>query len=398
MSDTTVGNEDNNSSLPIDTDDQNQELPINGSSQETEAQEHAAPRADYAGEGDIDHHDIDSLLDMSRRAIEEEVGALLGLEVKCEGIENKIVTKQDFFLNEVSGKQVIANLDLIGDIDANGWFFMRLKDTIRVSGSLLMIPKSELEQAVNDGDFSLDYQDAYDEIVNIILGGYTSVFEEQYPKKIRFVNRELTSVIPMKVDIASDRPMPDHTYYISGMKLTLGDVELGKTHMVLPAADFGFEPLSSQADISTASQQDDSANSMHENQSENMTHEGATGSSSDVLIISDLDKETRCIAEVLKENGLSFTQLSYKENVKSFLPGHFRAVFLVMEQVDEQSFAMVIKIASACSLPLIATGSDWTRSKVIKAAKYGVSDILLMPAESSDINEKVQRNIVRLAA
>ncbi|MBT8360383.1 MAG: hypothetical protein KJO32_05465 [Deltaproteobacteria bacterium] len=194
MSDTTVGNEGKDSSVSIDTDDQTHDLPINDSSQEVESQEHAAPSADDAGKSDRADIDIDSLLDMSRRAIEEEVGALLGLEMTCGGIENKIVTKQDFFLNEVSGKQVIANLDLIGDIDTNGWFFMRLKDTIRVSGSLLMIPKGELEQAVNDGDFSLDYQDAYDEIVNIILGSYTSIFEEQYPKKIRFVNRELTSV------------------------------------------------------------------------------------------------------------------------------------------------------------------------------------------------------------
>jgi len=397
MSNTTVDDEGNNSSSLNDTDKPNQEMPIDDTSQGLDSQEHAAPTTETAGVGDIPQSTIDTLLDMSRRAIEEEVGALLGVDFKCEEIENKIVSKEDFFLNEVSGKQVIANLDLIGDIDASGWFFMRLKDAIRVSGSLLMIPKGELEQAVNDGDFSLDYQDAYEEIVNMIIGGYTSVFEEQYPKKIRFDNRELTTVIPMKVDMASDRPMPAQSFYISSMKLVLGEEPLGKIHMVLPAATLGLESLSEQADTPNGSQQD-SAKDVHSDLPENKTDELPSGPSDDVLIISDLDKETQCIADVLKENGLSYRQLSYKENVKAFLPGSFRAVFLVMEQVDEQSFAMVIKIASACSLPLIATGSDWTRSKVIKAAKYGVSDILLMPAGSSDINEKVQRNIVRLAA
>ena len=201
----------------------------------------------------------------------------------------------------------------------------------------------------------------------------------------------------MKIDIASDRPMPDHSYYISGMKLVLGEEVLGKIHMVLPAATFGLESLSSQTETLEDSHQN-SENDLNSNLSDNSTHEQPSRSSHDVLIVSDLDKDTQCIADVLKESGLSYRQLSYKENVKSVLPGNFKAVFLIMEQVDEQSFAMVIKIASACSLPLIATGSGWTRSKVLKAAKYGVSDILLMPAERSDISEKVQRNIARLAA
>ena len=73
-------------------------------------------------------------------------------------------------------------------------------------------------------------------------------------------------------------------------------------------------------------------------------------------------------------------------------------MFLVMKRVDEQAFGMAIKISSNCSLPIIAAGPEWTRSKVLRAVKYGVTDILLTPAEDSDIEEKIKNNIISLAA
>jgi len=56
-----------------------------------------------------------------------------------------------------------------------------------------------------------------------------------------------------------------------------------------------------------------------------------------------------------------------------------KAVFLVMADVDEKGLGVAIKISAMSSLPLIAVGPAWTRTKVIKAVKYGVADILLAP-------------------
>ncbi len=44
-----------------------------------------------------------------------------------------------------------------------------------------------------------------------------------------------------------------------------------------------------------------------------------------------------------------------------------KAIYLVMQDVNEQAFGVAIKVSSACSVPLIAAGPDWTRTKVIKA-------------------------------
>jgi hypothetical protein len=49
-------------------------------------------------------------------------------------------------------------------------------------------------------------------------------------------------------------------------------------------------------------------------------------------------------------------------------------------------------------VPLIAAGPGWTKSKVFKAVKYGVSDILLTPASGGDVEENVRNNMIKLAA
>ena len=69
-----------------------------------------------------------------------------------------------------------------------------------------------------------------------------------------------------------------------------------------------------------------------------------------------------------------------------------------MREVSEQGFGIAIKINASCRVPLIAAGPGWTKSKVFKAVKYGVSDILLTPASREDIEENIRNNMIRLAA
>ncbi|MEZ4485905.1 MAG: hypothetical protein R2864_15530 [Syntrophotaleaceae bacterium] len=38
----------------------------------------------------------------------------------------------------------------------------------------------------------------------------------------------------------------------------------------------------------------------------------------------------------------------------------------------------------------MAAGSQWTRSKVLQAVKYGVCDILVTPATADEVLEKVE--------
>jgi chemotaxis protein CheY-P-specific phosphatase CheC len=345
---------------------------------------------------------VDKVLAACCQKMADEVSALLGTDVKLTNLENMLVSKEEFFFDEVSGKQVIADMDVVGDLEGKSYLSVSLRDAIRVGGALIMLPAAELESVIAEEEFSDDAQDAYGEIANIIAGVCTAVFEEQYTKQIRFVKNELQQVAPMKVDIEADEPIPDQDYYLSRMDLTLGDLGLGKVNILFPADLLqlgglrrGSVPVDEGESASfgqvTAAQE--KTGGEHAARVEENNHK-----TPDILVVGDDEAEAAKIADVLENSGYSVKTLSFKDNLHNYIPGNLKAIYLVMKAVNEQAFGVAIKVSSACSVPLIAAGPGWTRTKVIKAVKYGVQDILLTPASETDIEESVNNNLLELAA
>jgi chemotaxis protein CheY-P-specific phosphatase CheC len=346
---------------------------------------------------------VDKLLGLCKEKMADEVGALLGIDVQLKDLENRIVSKEDFFFEEVSGKQVIADMEVVGEIEDQSYLVISQKDAIRIGGTLIMLPESELQSSVEDGDFSEDIEDAYGEIANIISGVYTAVFEEGYTRQIRFIKKGLNQVLPMKVDPESDEPFPDQEYYVSTMNLVLADNEAGKLHMVFPSAmlqldGLGKEELEEGSDsVKSSASQAPSGDAADTAKIVSVAADDGRGPV-DILLIGDDMTEIEKLQSVLTERGFVIRVLSFKDQVHNYIPGELKAVYLVMREINEQGFGVAIKVSSSCSLPLIAAAPGWTKTKVIKAVKYGIRDILLTPASTEDIEENISNNLLQLAA
>ncbi len=362
----------------------------------------AAPKFD----SDKQKERVDKVLETCKATIKEEVGAMLGVEVGLENVGNKLTTKEDFFFDEASGKQVMALCDVVGDEEDKSFFFVGLKDAVRIGGILIMLPPSELEIAVSEEEYTEDTEDAYGEIANIISGVYTAVFEENYTKKLRFIRKELETVVPMKVDIESDEPVPDQLYYLHALNITIGDKELGRMQMLFPATLLQLERLGEVEEVveetkpeqsvesSTETPQDSSVGNIAPTQGSDQSDTGKY----DVIVIGNDEYEKSKLQTVIEGKGMKVRNLTFKENIYNYVNQDVKAVFLVMQEVNELAFGVAIKISTACSCPLVAAGSSWTRTKVIKAVKYGITDILLTPATDVDIEEKIASNHIKMAA
>ncbi len=357
---------------------------------------------------------VDACLAECRVRMEEEVGALLGTEIKLSDHRTNIITKEDYFMDEAPGKLIVAHMDIVGDVESKSYLCVSLKDAIRIGGTLIMLPPGELDNVVKDGEFGDDSEDAYGEITNIISGVYTKVFEELYPDKIRFVKTHLEEVVSMKVDSDSDEPMPDNLFYMSSSEINMGGKDLGKMQMLIPAATFQLDGLvqdavadDSEESARTKGSVTGATSSSDDERVKGSVGGGVEGSTSvtstaggtvepsegtdnpEFLIVSNDGGECSKITGLFNQRGIAYKVLDYKENVSNFLPGEVRAVFLIMSSVDEKGLGVAIKISAASSLPLLAAGPEWTRTKVIKAVKYGVDDILVTPASDDDIFEKI---------
>lgn len=344
---------------------------------------------------------VDKLFGSCLEKMSEEVGSLLGVDFHLEDAGAMPITKEEFFGERVSGKQVVADMDVVGELEGRGYLSVDLRDAVRIGGVLIMLPTSELDSVVASESFGEDVADAYGEIANIIAGVYTGVFEEQYTKKIRFVRGEQKEVVASKVETGSAEPLPDGHYYLHSLEAQLGENKLGQINLLVPIDLFELSGLIEieQTDVEEAEHaigvpsQAPSATPSDTGRSI-----GGTEGPPDILLVGDDAAEASKIADVLFDQGHNVKILTFKDDIHNYLPGEVKAVYLVMRTVNEQAFGTAIKVSSVCSLPIIAAGPEWTRTKVIKAVKYGVADILLTPASDEDIEENLNNNLLLLAA
>ncbi|WP_457573031.1 hypothetical protein [Desulfolithobacter sp.] len=361
---------------------------------------------------------IDRLLEGCRQQLETEVGALLGGQLKLTPEGNTLLSKEDF-LDQLVSKQVMARLAVRGEKEGEAYIFASLKDAIFLGGTLIMLPEGELGEAVLREEFGPDAEDAYGEITNIIAGVYTSIFEEQYLKKIGFVKTGLEKIVPAKIDPDSDDTFPNTLYYLSVSSISFDGRELGQLQVLFPADLLDLHDLEqSEKEQATAvaSPSDSRAAPTAASEAGAAVTAAATASAeadggaggqvrtraadvADILICTDHEEEGERIAGVLRTMGHQPRVLHFKDPVANYLPGAIGCVFLVMRSVSEQGFGMAIKIhTTAPSIPLIAAGPAWTRTTVLKAVKYGAVDILITPASEEDIREKIEANLGQKAA
>jgi hypothetical protein len=338
----------------------------------------------------------DSILELARLKIKEGVSGLLGSNLNLDDSTNQLVS-QEKFLSSISQKMVLAKMMVKGDTEDTIYLFVSLKAAIFLGGTLVMLPAQELESRVANEEFGEEDTDAFGEIANIIAGVYSTVFAERHPDKLHLLMKGLESVDPSQGDI--DTLLPSQDYYLSSCSMTLDNQQLDELWVLFPAKLFKLsteEPKGKTTDgeaqpLQAKNQLDQSVQDEQPSLTEEVDKNKASISSL-ILIITDTEEESKPFTKVIEENGLSAQILSLKDNIKENIPmDSVLGVFLVSEEVDEQALGAIIKIRGACgeTIPLIAAGAKWTRKKVIKAVEYGVSDIILTPATSEAIKQKI---------
>ena len=345
---------------------------------------------------------IDTIFEAIQASVQDDVTSLLGIEFLLTDVEKNLVTKADYF-NNLAGNQICAKMDVAGEVEGSGGLFVDIKNAILLAGTLIMLPHSELDEIVASEDYNDEIEDSYGEIINIIFSSFNLNFGEMYPKSCRFLRKEQERVVPLKVEIESDEPVKNEIFYRVGFSMILDGTPMGEMGILLPAVPFDIQlDSASTVEPSEPVESVDIAE-VQEPQKENLHVLAATGADHlddpvDILLIGDDEDEVAKLRDVLGGSGYVVQVLSLKDNVHNFISKELKAVYLVTRDVDEQVFGMAIKVSSACSLPLIAAAPGWTKTKVIKAVKYGVRDILLTPANTEDIEENIANNLVRMAA
>jgi len=198
-------------------------------------------------------------------------------------------------------------------------------------------------------------------------------------------------------------------YYLSTSSLYIEDQQYGNINMLIPISLLQLDQLladQQETDQPDESNLPDNVSSIAPDSTNSATEAGATeapsanhkNDSSEILIIENNREEADKVTAELDQMGISSTSIGFNENISYHLHSQLRLVIIVMQEVDEQAYGVTIKVNTHAAIPIVAAGAQWTRTKVIKAVKYGINDILLTPASRDDIQEKIQNNIMQMAA
>jgi CheY-like chemotaxis protein len=304
-----------------------------------------------------------------------------------------------------------------------------------------MLPEDQIEEQKNGGTLDGEIEDAYGEIANILSGSLTQTFLDRYPQQIRFIKTESETVVPTKVDVASDQPFPDGKYYLASFAIHLEGHDLHRILLIFPAevfdldnapADTTAQAASNSSTATTGAEttasgdtnepapgewggppvtaKDEPSTEKTPTATKNGENAGATAPAATevnsptpqeptgapiVLVISDQPAEAEPFVEILSSENYESRVLTFQDEIRGLFQQHkILGILLVMAQVGEKGFASAIKLQSAGRPlpPIIFAGPEWTRSAVLRAVKYGAKDILVTPASNDEIQDKVSRH------
>lgn len=334
------------------------------------------------------------LLQAINRKLAEEVGGFLGQELQLSEETFGRLTPEALY-EEKQHKQVVGGLRVEGDAAGTAFVLADLPCGITLGGTLIMLPESELEERLQSGEFGSEDADAFGEIVNIIAGIYTALFNDCYPRPLRFVKTELQLLDPLAAAAGGDSPLAAEECYRNRVSVAMGGNSLGCIDVVIPLTLVKVGASADKIATAPAAQTQGAGNQVSSGTASTAVENPAPGERTIVIIAEDetMANDYLNALEKLNVRGI-YCQLQ-EDGREVLQQSGLRGAVLVMGEVREQGIAAAIKIKSIADqrLPLIAAGPNWTRSLVLQAVKYGVRDILVTPASSEQIQEKIRANL-----
>ena len=241
-----------------------------------------------------------------------------------------------------------------GEREGLGFLLAELGDAIVLGGTLIMLPEDQIEEQRAASQFEGEVADSYGEIANIISGSLTQVFLDRYPKQLRFIKTDTETIVPTKIDPASESPFPEGQYYLATFAIHMEDYELHRLHLLFPAEVFDLDSSTAEASGQPAAAAAAGAKVEKSAVSSNAPEPGEWGAPAAadasappgegqpaqaqagsaatqvekatgppiVLLMSDRQEDTEPFKEILTSAGYECRVMNYQDEVKTLFQQH----------------------------------------------------------------------------
>ncbi len=356
-------------------------------------------------ENATDQKVIEKFLFESLFSAQDELGALLGASLEFIEQETRYLIKKDL-LAKIKGKQVLTKFRISGDKEGEGYILFPLKDAIFFGAILVMMPPDSITEAIKNGNFDGEVADAFGEITNILVGSWSNQFKTNFPLKLYLKKEAVETLVPAQVDLTSTVPFEAEAYYLLSTQIRMEDRVYGPLEILFSSEALGLpnliEPKESTRENRITKQEPDKPKSQQSSSGQKsnpvFNTDGHKDQISIISVISHDKSQFKILQESLTQENVEVMLLSPESDLKQQLTNKNPCcVFLFVKKVNDLGFAQTIKARTALKkkCPLIVAGPEWTRTKVLKALKYGATDILITPAQKESIIKKIPKTLIR---
>lgn len=325
--------------------------------------------------------------------LQKELSNLLGITVQIREKGSCSGPLPELLLGADTSPQQRTRISISGVVQTHGWLSTATRDAMKL-GRLLTdgTPGILLSGSLAD-DFNVDCQDGYQEICSIFIDILDLVCNDLSEGELFMKKEAVKKEAELEFESADRLDDNEQIYMRLSLELAADTHVCGTMHILLPMGLYAnlktFEPAHSPVNgvsyEEAAIDDNQPFDSALESEPSELSQHAAA-----VLLIEDSSVQAPELLNSLEKAGIIGEGVSLSDDLSKADLDSYRAVLLVLERLDEIGLGMVIKIKSSSSVPLIVAASLWTQKDVMKALRYGVDDIIVLPAESDELLHKLK--------
>lgn len=323
----------------------------------------------------------------------EESSMLLGQELNVHDTDFLCTNKLSYF-SDMDDASFVVGVESREAYPGCFYMVFALRDAIAMSGILLGIPPARISEKRKLMILEADDIDAFSEIANQIIGSFNSIFQPALPEKVHLKQLPPAKFIPQVDEITEETPVADGDYLLCRSVIEMHGQEVNRIDLLIPLylADM-FDPQPVETPVVEENSSETGVSSVKEELSS--TESNPSGQSRTILLFEDNAADRQHVQELLSCSGLTVVTADLNADVEElFSRETINAVVVGMANTSDSEFSLCKKLNTVCrehSLPIIMCSKQWTRTGVLKAVKFGASDIIIKPYAADELRAKLDK-------
>ncbi len=334
---------------------------------------------------------LENMLEAALKQAALDGGMLLGHELAVKEVEGVAKSKQDY-LKGLEDASFFVGVKSQEEYTGTFYLIFTLRDAIGLGSLLLGVPLARVSEKKKLAIIDSDDVDAFSEFTNQVIGSFNPVFKSSLPKKVHLKMLDPLKFIPGSDAVTSDVPVPDGEYFIFKAQLEMPEQNFDRVEILIPSN------LASLYDLQEAAATEAAADGAAPPEAEEADSVALSGelpvaAERTVLILEDNTTDREFFQETLSTREIKTITADLDADLSGYLPDSaVNAVILGVTEADDHEFSICVKIRTMSSkgtIPVIMCAREWTRTGVLKALKYGASDIIIKPCTPDELQNKV---------